>query len=287
MAKKQAAHPRRKAASSSSELDNECAAILKLASQEEDQHFQIGVHFNRIVDGKLYKDAGFKTAAECVSQRLGGLSHGTLSLYGSIAKAFSEEVATKYGSVLLGELLAYEKATHAPLPSGDPGQVPIKVPSEGGSTKEKRFADCSVKDLRAALHKLRVPHEPPLPRDDKATLDGLNKVMQRQLGTTPPIAMHARRDPKRETTFVFLTLPIEYLEPLRDVLVATFGKADLSVQRHGRRKSATPMVANGKNGRHWSGRNGQQHTSGSASIPVQGTRRNPVKHRHTSPGHRA
>ncbi len=41
MAKKQAAHPRRKAASSSSELDNECAAILKLASQEEDQHFQI------------------------------------------------------------------------------------------------------------------------------------------------------------------------------------------------------------------------------------------------------
>jgi len=138
-------------------LDNECAAILKLLADEEDQHFEIGVHYNRIVDGKLYKDGGFKSAAELVSRRLGGIFHATLTTYGAIAKAFDEEFATKYGSAVLGELLVYEKATGGKLPSGDPAQVPIKVP-HGGSTKEKPFADCSLSELRAAVHKLRVPH---------------------------------------------------------------------------------------------------------------------------------
>ena len=280
MTKKQAAHARRKAVSSS-ELDNECAAILKLLADEEDQHFQIGVHYNRIVDGKLYKDAGFKSAAELVSHRLGGISHSTLDLYGALAKAFSEEFATKYGSVLLGLLLAYEKATNAKLPSGDPGKVAIKVP-DGGSTKEKPFAECSEKELRAALRKLRVPHQQPrLPPEDKAKLDGLEKVLERQFAPPVPIVMHTRRDPKNENTYLTLTLPLEYLEPLRDVLIALFRNADSFLPPHRRAKSA-PSAANGKNVRHWSGRNGAAHSSSSSAIAGHTVRRNRVKHKHAS-----
>jgi hypothetical protein len=282
MAKKQAAHPRRKAASSS-ELDNECAAILKLLADEEDQHFQIGAHYNRIVDGKLYKDGGFKSAAELVSHRLGGISHSTLDLYGAIAKAFPEDVATKYGSVPLGQLLAYEKATGVKLPSGDPGQVPIKVP-DGGSTKEKPFGECSERELRAAVHKLRVPHQQPrLPEEDKATLDGLEKVLKRQFAPPVPIVTHTRRDPKSETTYLTLTLALEYLEPLRDVLIALFRNADSFLPAHRRGKSAISAAANGKNGRHPSGRNAEPHRP--REVPHRGhraLRQHGLKHRHAS-----
>jgi hypothetical protein len=282
MAKKQAARPRRKAVSSS-ELDNECAAILKLLADEEDQHFQIGVHYNRIVDGRLYKDGGFKSAAELVSRRLGGIPASTLALYGAIAKAFSEEAATKYGSARLGELLVYEKATGAKLPSGDPGQVPIKVP-DGSSMKEKPFADCSLRELRAAVHKLRVPHQQPrLPEEDKETLDGLEKVLARQFAPPVPIVIHTRRDPKSETSYLTLTLAFEYLEPLRDVLIALFRNADSFLPGHRRAKSATSAAANGKNGRHPPSRNAESHRSRGAPHRGHGVfRQHALKHRHAS-----
>jgi len=264
-------------------LDNECAAILKLLADEEDQHFQIGVHYNRIVDGKLYKDGGFKSASELVSRRLGGISASTLGLYGAIAKAFSEDKATRYGSAILGLLIAYAKATGAKLPSGDPGQVPIKVP-DGGSTKEKPFADCSVKELRAALHKLRVPHQQPrLPPEDKAKLDGLEKVLERQFAPPVPIVTHTRRDPKSETTYLTLTFALEYLEPLRDVLIALFRNADSFLPPHRRAKSATSLAANGKNERHSPGRNADPRRSKRAPIRSHGAlRQHGVKHRHVS-----
>ena len=281
MAKKQAAHPRRKAVSS--ELDNECAAILKLLGDEEDQHFQIGVHYNRIVDGKLYKDGGFKSASELVSRRLGGISASTLALYGVIAKAFDEEWATKYGSVILGELLVYAKAMGTKLPSGDPGQVPIKVP-DGSSTKEKPFAECSLRELRAALQKLRLPRQQPrLPQEDKAKLDGLEKVLERQFAPPVPIVMHTRRDPKSETTYLTLTFALEYLEPLRDVLIALFRNADSFLPPHRRAKSGTSVSANGKNGRHSPGRNAEPRRSKRAPIRSHGAlRQHGVKHRHVS-----
>ncbi len=99
MTKKHAAHPQPKEASS--ELEKECQAILGLLSQEEDEHFQIGVHYNRIVDGRLAQAEGFKSAKEFFSQRLTTISQSALSIYGSIAKTFSEEAAKKYGSTRL------------------------------------------------------------------------------------------------------------------------------------------------------------------------------------------
>src|SRR5262249_1701757 len=141
MAAKQS--PRRRSAAASSELEQEAAAIEALLSQEEDQHWAIGTHFNRIVGDQLYKADGCKTANECLAQRLGGVPHSTLSLYGQIAKAFTEEVAKKYGSSKLATLLTYEKLTDTEIPKGDPGTVEIKIRGANGEARKKHFADCS------------------------------------------------------------------------------------------------------------------------------------------------
>jgi hypothetical protein len=221
MSRKHAAQPRTKA-TLSPELEKERSAILDLLAREEDEHWQIGVHYNRIVDGRLAQDAGFKSAQEFVSQRLGGISQATLTEYGAIAKAFPEAVAKKYGSTLLARLLSYERLTGVTLPTGDPGEVAIKVPNEEGSTSNKRFADCVLEDLRAALHQLHPPPKP-IPPDDRRIVEALQKTLERMMGSAEiPIAMHARRG--LADTFVVFNLPMRYLEDLRDVLRTVLGK---------------------------------------------------------------
>ncbi len=123
MTKKHATHPQPKEASS--ELEKECQAILDLLTQEEDEHWQIGVHYNRIVDGRLAQANGFKSAKEFFSQRIATISQTALSIYGSIAKTFSEEAAKKYGSTRLDSLIVYVRQSKTTLPQGDPGQFTI------------------------------------------------------------------------------------------------------------------------------------------------------------------
>ncbi len=229
MARKHAQHSRLNEASS--ELDKECQAILELLAQEEDEHWQIGVHYNRIVDQRLAQAAGFKNAQEFVSQRLGGISQPTLTLYGTIAKAFPEEVAKKYGSTLLGQLITYEKLSKAQLPKGDPGPITIKVPNKDGSTSNKNFADCSLEQMREAVHQLHSPaKEKPIPAEDRRLIEALEKTMDRQLGGGTPLTMHARRG--KPDTLITFNLTIQYLEPLRDILFTVLGKPDNAVAIH-------------------------------------------------------
>jgi len=249
MATKHGARPRSKA-NLSAELQKECTAILDLLANEEDEHWQIGVHYNRIVDGRLAQADGFKDAREFISQRVGGVSHGTVELYGAIARAFSEDAAKKYGSTKLGALLTYEKLTHVNLPSKDPGQVTIKVPNPNGSTTEKHFADCSREELKSAIRKLHRPPKP-IPVDDRRVIGALQKTLEQQLGSSEaPISMHARRGPA--DTFVVFNLPVNYLEPLRDVLDIVFRKPENIVEKRRpqwhpqRSKDATWRVRNGR-----------------------------------------
>src|SRR5260370_28875178 len=153
MATKHSRRPR--SAAASSELEQEAAAIEALLSQEEDESWQIGAHFNRIVDGHLAQKEGFKTAQEFLSQRLGGVAHSTLSLYGQIAKAFAEEVAKKYGISKLGILLTYEKLTDTELPKADPGSVEIKQPGPNGAPTKKQFSNDSSEDMHDHMHQIK------------------------------------------------------------------------------------------------------------------------------------
>src|SRR5262249_33255002 len=75
-------------------------------------------------------------------------------------------------------------------------------------------------------------HRPPkpIPEDDRRIIHALQKTLERQVGSSEgPIWMHARRGPA--DTFVVFNLPVNYLEPLRDVLTAVFGKAESTVEK--------------------------------------------------------
>ncbi len=240
MAKKHEAKPRRKA-NLSPELEKETNAILGLLENEEDEHWQIGSHFNRIVDGQLYKADGFKTAHEFAAKLLGTISQATLARYGAIAKAFTEDVAKKYGSTLLESLLTYERLSDATVPTGDPGQVSIKVPNPDGSTTSKHFADCSQDDMRAAVHKLHPPPKP-IPSEFRPTIKALEDTLKR-FGDETIIVMHVK--PTAADAAVSFNLPFNYLEPLRDILVSVFGLPEKALGRSETSSRAKAVIAKG------------------------------------------
>src|SRR5438067_382482 len=79
-------------------LEGEKQAILDLKDRGEDEHWQIGRHYNNIVDGKLAEKAGFGHAREFFARELKEIPQSTLSLYGAVAHSFSEAQARKYGA---------------------------------------------------------------------------------------------------------------------------------------------------------------------------------------------
>lgn len=204
----------------SPELESERMAILQLLTQGEDAQWQIGMHYNKIVEGRLAEEAGYKHARDFFAKSITGIPQSTLSRCGQIAKAFPEESAKKYGVSPLATLLTYEKLAEAKLPSGDPADVPIAVPQDSGSTTTRRFADCTRAELNAAIHHLKQPVEP-IPEEDTAIINRLQERLHEALGENPPIAMKARNT--RVGTVINFAVPIEHLENLRDVLSKEVG----------------------------------------------------------------
>src|SRR5262249_13706366 len=156
------------------ELEKERLAIRNLLTKGEDEHWQIGVHYNRIVSGHLAeKSRDFKSAREFFAKHFADVPRSTLGLYGMIAKTFTESVDKNYGGSRLRAVLTYEKLTGSKLPEGEPGGTLIRIPQKDGSMKEKRFADCTRDELQAAIQRHRRPEEPPTDIDpyDKKNLD--------------------------------------------------------------------------------------------------------------------
>ncbi len=59
----------------SPELKKEQAAIEDLLVKGEDEHWQIGSHYLKIVDGRLAQKSGYKSARDFFSQQLGAIAH--------------------------------------------------------------------------------------------------------------------------------------------------------------------------------------------------------------------
>jgi hypothetical protein len=131
-------------------LDGEKAALRALLGAGEDNHWQMGVHYNAIVDNNLATQGGFATAHEFFASEFKELSQATLSIYSLVAKSFSEDVAKFYGCTKLSDLVNYLHAKNLAVPAGDPGALLVDVPQKDGSTLSKKFAICSSADLRAA-----------------------------------------------------------------------------------------------------------------------------------------
>jgi hypothetical protein len=165
--------------------------ILELLSQGEDLHWQIGVHYNTIVDRGLAQAAGYKTAQEFFAEELKAISQATLSLYGAVAKAFSEADAKKHGTTRLGHLLTYESLTHT-APAQDVGETVVLVPArDGGPAQPRRFADCSVADLVAAIKAQRTPPTP-VPAEDAQKVERMKAALVLALGEHHIVAVAAK-----------------------------------------------------------------------------------------------
>ena len=161
-------------------LEGEKQAIETLLTAGEDDHWQIGVHYNNVVDHGLAQKAGYKTAVEFFAKELKEIPQATLSRYGAVAKGFSEAIAKKYGCSKLAQLLAYENAAHLPAESGDPGAVKVGVPQKDGSVAQKAFKDCSFAELTEALKASKGA--PALPAKAAAQVKALQKALDQALG---------------------------------------------------------------------------------------------------------
>jgi len=142
------------------------AELLHLMAQESINHHRMGRVYNHIVDKRLAEKAGYKDAREYFSKHLADLSQTSLTLYGAVARAFSEEVARRFGVTCLYLLLSYKEAADVEVNPEEPGPTPIEVPDEKGQVTVQPFSACTVEQMRRAVQRKRRPaSSKPLPAE--------------------------------------------------------------------------------------------------------------------------
>jgi hypothetical protein len=143
--------------------------MIALGRQGSTAGYQIGTLWNHVVDRKLAEIAGYKSAVDYFNKHVKTLSQSTLTVYGTVARNFTEAHCTQYGMGNLRELLRYADASSTPVPE-DPGTMSIAVPQEDGKVVAKPFADCSVDELERATRAKRAPAPSRVPVADQARL---------------------------------------------------------------------------------------------------------------------
>lgn len=155
-------------------LEGEKKALLALRDQGEDVHWQMGCHYNNIVDHRLAEAAGYKGALAFFQKEIKFIPVSTLALYALVAKSFTEEIAIRYGVTKLGRLIALRNLTKAGPAPADPGEVEIRYPGKAGSMVIKTFAKCTLQDLNRAVQHAKggdvLPPGEHLPDSDEAVV---------------------------------------------------------------------------------------------------------------------
>ena len=153
-------------------LEQVRAAMLQLMMEENTNHHRMGQLYNYVVDKELAQKAGYKSAKDYFSQHLADLSQATLSMYGAVAKAFSEPVARRFGVTCLHLLLIYKEAAGIEVNHEDPHGTLIEVPGDKGQVATRPFGECSVEQMRKALQRKRKPtSSKPLPPEAEQRAD--------------------------------------------------------------------------------------------------------------------
>jgi hypothetical protein len=188
----------------------EAANLLEASLKDgEKAAWRTGLYYNRIIEQKLAEKSGYRHARDFVASRFKHVSQATLSHYGALARAFSEDTAARYGASLLCALLTYEKLTGLQLPQGDPGSVIVQVP---GESDPRTFADCNRSEVLKAIQALKKHSGEPMRADEAALLQRLHQA----LGDDHPIALSSRQG--KEGTVVVFTLALREVTSLLEVL---------------------------------------------------------------------
>lgn len=175
-------------------LDQLGDTINGLIKQGSGTQHRIGVLYNHIVDRRLTDLAGYKTAQAFFSQKVKSLSQSSLSLYGTVARTFTEAVCTQYGMYKLRALISYAQVTGSVLPR-EPGPVTIQVPQDDGKVMvTKSFADCSLEELERATRHQRTPPRERVPVSDAARLLFLEDSLYRGFSGVAQVRLTSRNE---------------------------------------------------------------------------------------------
>jgi hypothetical protein len=199
-------------------LDQVRDSILGYVAQGNAGHYQIGRLYNYVVAKDLAGKGGYASAQLFFSEHVKVLSQATLSLYGSVAKEFSEPVCVAYGMTKLGTLLTYEKVAKLQLPEGDPGHTTIEVPLEDGAVQRMPFADCTLEEMKRALKHKRTSDKEPVPAGEAARVQFLQDSVMRHFKENARVRVNARVH-RGKTLVSMQDVPLAELERFAEALL--------------------------------------------------------------------
>jgi hypothetical protein len=162
-------------------LDQINSEMRRLMSEENVNHYRLGLLYDYTVENELAEKAGFKDAPAYFRKHLADLSPATLATYRSVAKAFTEQVAVRFSVISLYLLLTYKEITGLKFNHEEPGPTLIEVLGKNGEVTKKPFSECSVEEMRKALQLKRKPtSSKPVPAEDVAQAEKYRAALKGQ-----------------------------------------------------------------------------------------------------------
>ncbi|HVG64036.1 MAG TPA: hypothetical protein VNA24_36065 [Hyalangium sp.] len=199
-------------------LEQVRVAMLQLMKEENTNHYRMGQFYNYVVDKKLAENANYKDAKDYFTKHLADLSQTSLTLYGAVAKDFSEPVARRFGVTCLYLLLTYKEAADIEVNHEDPGDTLIEVPDDKGQVTAKPFGDCSVDQMRRALQRLRKPaSSKPLTPEAEALAEQYSEAVTGSFPKGARVKV-AVRNQKGKAVLDFKGIPLEQVNQLVEAL---------------------------------------------------------------------
>ena len=192
--------------------------ILKLIAKGNAAVWKIGDYYNYVVDTRLAERNGYASAQDYFSKNITELSQTTLSRYGAVAKAFTEEECVRHGVENLVSLLAYGNAAHLQLSKDDPGSTLIDVVQDGGAVVQKPFSECTRAEVRLATRNKKAPSRSRVPDSDEARIQALRTSLEQRFEKAGDVKLNAHIHGGR-TVLTIQRVPLAELERFMEALL--------------------------------------------------------------------
>ena len=201
-------------------LEQVRTAMLQLMMGENSHHHRLGQYYNYVVDKKLAEKANYKDAKDYFTKHLADLSQSSLTMYGAVAKAFSEQVTRRFGITCLYLLLTYKEATDIEVNHEDPDGTLIEVPDDKGQLLARPFGQCTVEQLRRALlHRRKPGATKPLPPEAELRAGQYREAVTGRFPKGTRIKVQVRNE-NGKAVLDFKGIPLEQVNQLVAALSA-------------------------------------------------------------------
>ena len=182
--------------------------LLRLMAEEHVNQYRMGQLYDYVVENKLAEKANYKDAPTYFRQHLADLSTATLITYRAVVKAFSEQVAVRFGVTCLYLLTIYREAANVKVNPEEPGLTLIEVPGKNGEVTKKPFSACSVDEMRRAIRLKRKPaSSKPVPAEDVAQAEKYRAALKGQFTQGSNVQVQVRNE-KGNSVLDFMSVPM-------------------------------------------------------------------------------